>query len=100
MVVWLSLKDGADRDEYEQWARNVDIPSVRRLEGCSGFEVLRSEGLLGGSTETPYAYVELIRVDKMTDFTTAVSAPAAQEVAAQFRQFAEGAIFMVTESIE
>jgi hypothetical protein len=29
-----------------------------------------------------------------------VSAPAAQAVAAQFREFAEGATFMVTESIE
>jgi hypothetical protein len=100
IVVLFNLKDGVDRDEYEQWARNVDIPSVRRLEGCGGFEVLRGEGLLGGAAETPYAYVELIRVDEMTDFTTAVSALAAQEVAAQFREFSEGAIFMVTESIE
>ena len=47
----------------------------------------------------PYAYVELIQVDDMTDFMSAVSTPAAQEVAAQFREFAEGATFMVTEPI-
>ena len=78
----------------------MDIPSVRRLNGCSGFEVLRSQGLLGGSPEAPYAYVELIAVDHMDDFMAAVGAPAAQDVAAQFREFADGATFMVTESIE
>jgi uncharacterized protein (TIGR02118 family) len=100
IVVLFNLKPGVDRNEYEEWARTVDIPSVRRLDGCSGFNVLRSERLLDGSTGVPYAYVELIHVDDMADFMSAVSAPAAQEVAAQFREFAEGATFMVTESIE
>lgn len=100
IVVLFNLKANVDRNEYEEWARSVDIPSVRRLEGCSGFSVLRSESLLDGSSSVPYTYVELIHVDDMTDFMSAVSAPAAQEVAAQFRQFAEGATFMVTESIE
>jgi len=100
IVVLFNLKTGVNRDEYEEWARSVDIPSVRRLPGCNSFNVLRGERLLDGSPSVPYAYVELIQVDDMTDFMTAVSAPAAQAVAAQFREFAEGATFMVTESIE
>lgn len=100
IVVLFNLKSGVDPNAYEEWARSVDIPSVRRLDGCSGFNVLRSERLLDGSKSVPFAYVELIEVDDMTDFMTAVSAPAAQDVAAQFREFAEGATFMVTESIE
>jgi hypothetical protein len=36
----------------------------------------------------------------MDDFMAAVSAPEAQDVAAQFREFADGATFMVSESIE
>ena len=50
--------------------------------------------------DAPYSYVELIRVNRMDDFMAAVGAPAAQDVAAQFREFADGATFMVTESIE
>ncbi len=99
IVVLFNLKSGVDHHEYEEWARTVDIPSVRRLPGCGGFDVLRGERLLDGSTSVPYAYVELIQVDDMTDFMSAVSTPAAQEVAAQFREFAEGATFMVTEPI-
>lgn len=100
IVVLFNLKSGVDRDEYETWARSVDIPSVRRLEGCGGFDVLRSERLLNGSSEVPYAYVELIHVEDMDAFMGAVGAPTAQAVAAQFREFAEDATFMVTESIE
>ena len=100
IVVLFNLKSGVDRDEYETWARSVDIPSVRRLEGCGGFDVLRSEQLLDGSSGVPYAYVELIHVEDMDDFMGAVGEPGAQAVAAQFREFAEGATFMVTESIE
>ena len=100
IVVLFNLKDGVDQDEYEQWARTVDIPSVRRLSGCGGFDVLRTQGLLNGSPDAPYAYVELIQVNSMDDFMAAVGAPAAQDVAARFREFADGATFMVTESIE
>jgi uncharacterized protein (TIGR02118 family) len=100
IVVLFNLRSGVDRDEYEAWARSVDIPSVRRLKGCGGFDVLRSERLLDGSSAVPYAYVELIHVDDMDAFMSAVGAPAAQAVAAQFREFAEDATFMVSESIE
>jgi hypothetical protein len=73
---------------------------VRRLDGVGGFEVLRSEGLLGGSPDVPYAYVELIQVDDMDRFMSAVGTETMQEVAAQFREFTDDATFMVTESIE
>ena len=100
IVVLFNLKEGVNREAYEKWARDVDIPNVRRLDGCSGFEVLRSEGLLNGSPDVPYAYVELIQVDDMDRFKAAVGTPIMQEVATQFREFADGATFMVTESIE
>ena len=100
VVVLFNLQEGVDPAEYEEWARTVDIPNVRRLSGCSGFEVLRTQGLMNGSPDAPFAYVELIHIENMADFRSAVSVPEAQSVAAQFRTFAEGATFMVTESIE
>ena len=100
VVVLFNLQEGVDPADYEEWARAVDIPNVRRLHGCSGFEVLRTEGLLNGSPDAPLAYVWLIHIGNMADFRSAVSVPEAQAVAAQFRTYAEGATFMVTESIE
>ena len=100
IVVLFNLKAGANRETYEQWARDVDIPNVRRLDGVGGFEVLRSEGLLGGSPDVPFAYVELIQIDDMDRFMSAVGTETMQKVAAQFRGFTDDATFMVTESIE
>ena len=62
VVVLFNLQEGVDPAEYEEWARTVDIPNVRRLSGCSGFEVLRTEGLMNGSPDAPFAYVELIHI--------------------------------------
>ena len=41
IVVLFNLLPGVDAGEYEAWARDVDMPNVRRLPGCSGFNVLR-----------------------------------------------------------
>ena len=100
VVVLFNLKADADVTAYETWANTVDIPNVRRLDGCSGFNVLRVQGLLNGSPDAPYQYVELIEIDNMDTFKAAVSTEAAQQVAAQFREYADAPIFMVSESVE
>ena len=42
----------------------------------------------------------MIEVDDMAAFGEAVGTEAMQEVAAQFQQFADNPIFMVTESLD
>ena len=100
IVVLFNLKRDGDVADYEAWAKTVDIPNVRRLDGCSSFNVLRVQGLLNGSPDTPYQYVELIEITDMDTFKSSVSTEAAQQVAAQFREFADAPVFMVSESIE
>ncbi len=99
VVVLFNLKEGADVAAYETWANTVDIPNVRRLNGCGGFNVFRVQGLLNGSPDAPYQYVELIEIVDMETFKASVSTEAAQQVAAQFREFADAPVFMVSESI-
>ena len=100
IVVLFNLLPEADPDAYESWARNVDMPNVRRLPGCNDFRVLKVAGLLGADAAAPYAYSELIEVDDMSAFGEAVGTEAMQEVAAQFQQFADNPIFMVSESLD
>ncbi len=100
IVVLFNLLPEADPDAYESWARNVDMPNVRRLPGCTDFRVLKVAGLLGSDVPAPYAYSELIEVDDMSAFGEAVGTEAMQEVAAQFQQFADNPIFMVSESLD
>ena len=100
IVVLFNLKPGTDVAAYEDWAKTVDLPTVKRLPGCSDFEVLRTTGMLNGDPSTPYSHVELIRVADMESFRAAVGTPEMQVVAAQFQAFAQDPLFMVSESLE
>ena len=100
IVVLFNLLPDADPDAYESWARNVDMPNVRRLPGCTDFRVLKVAGLLGSDAAAPYAYSELIEVDDMSAFGEAVGTDSMQKVAEQFQQFAENPVFMVSESLD
>lgn len=99
IVVLFNLQTSADRDRYEAWARERDVPTVSALPSVERFEVLRSAGLLMGDGDPPYRYIELIRVRDMQAFGDDVAASAVQEVAAEFAEFADSPVFIVTEAI-
>ena len=74
IVVLFNLLPDTDPLAYENWAKTVDIPNVRRLPGCSDFRVLKVSGLLGSDEAPPYAYSEIIEVKDMAPFGEAVGA--------------------------
>lgn len=98
LVVLFNLKAGADPGQYEQWARSTDLPIVRGLPSVEGFEVLRTSGVLGGGT-APYQYVEILHVKDLGGLGQDVSTETMRRVAAEFRQFADSPIFMISDSI-
>ena len=100
IVVLFNLLPDTDSLAYENWAKTVDIPNVRRLPGCSDFRVLKVSGLLGSDEAPPYAYSEIIEVEDMAPFGEAVGSEAMQAVAAQFQTFAKDPVFMVSESLD
>lgn len=100
IVVLFNLLPGTDPETYEAWAREMDIPNVRRLPGCSDFRVLRVNGLLGSDDNAPYAYTEIIEVSDMASFGEAVAGEVMQGIAAQFQTFADKPVFMLSEAID
>lgn len=99
IVVLFNLKSGAVAEKYEQWARERDLPTVNALSSVDRFEVLRSAGLLMSEAQPPYAYIELIRVNDMEKFGADVAGEAVQKVAAEFGEFAENPLFILTEAL-
>lgn len=98
LIVLFNLKPDADVASYERWAAEVDMATVRRLESCQAFDVYRcTETLRGG--EAPYDYVEIIELDNLDGFRAEAAGEAVQQVAAQFREFADNPVFMVTERL-
>ena len=99
IVVLFNLKPGVSPSDYEQWALSTDLPTVRQLPSVSGFDVLRSTGLLGSDAAAAYSYVELLVVKDMEQLGADVATETMQRVAAEFQQFADNPQFILTESI-
>jgi len=100
IIVLFNLKPGVSPEQYEAWARSTDLPIVRGLPAVHGFDVHRATGMLSGSPDVPYRYVEILRVASVEALRTNIAAtPAMAEVARQFREFADAPQFIVTEAI-
>ena len=100
IIVLFNLKPGVEPEQYEAWARSTDLPIVRGLPAVQEFDVQRATGMLSGSPEVPYRYVEILRVASVEALRTNIAAtPAMAEVARQFREFADSPQFIVTEAI-
>ena len=100
IIVLFNLKTGTDRSEYENWAKSVDLPTVRGLDYIDGFRVLRSTGMLGTEAAAPYEYIELIDISEWEQFGKEISTDVMQKIAGQFQQFADSPQFIMTGSIE
>ena len=99
VVVLFNLKPGIEASDYERWARSTDLPIVNALSSVRRFEVLKATGLLGGEGVAPYQYVEVLELESLDGLRADVATPAIQQVAAEFRNFADAPVFVVTEPI-
>ncbi|MFN2098498.1 REDY-like protein HapK [Altererythrobacter sp. MF3-039] len=100
IIVPFNLKPGTDVAEYEEWARDKDVPTASALPSVTSFTVHKATGLFGDpDTPPPYQYFEVLDITNMDDFIADVSDPAFQEKAAPFQEYADGPQFILTEDI-
>jgi hypothetical protein len=93
-----NLKPGVSAAAYEEWAKDVDLPTVNALPSIASFRVFRATGVLGSDATPPYGYVEVLDVKDMEQFGADVASAAMQEVAAAFQGMVE-VTFLTTEEI-
>ena len=98
IIVLFNLKPGVSVTDYESLARNTDLPIVNALPSVDRFEILKSEGLLGGGT-SPYSYVEVIDVNSLEQLGKDVSTNTMQKVAATFQSMADNPLFIVASKL-
>jgi len=98
IVVLFNLKPGVSVEDYERFARETDVPIVNALPSVNRFEVLKASGLLGGGA-SPYTYLEIIDLKSLEQLGQDVATEKMQQVAAQFREFADSPQFIITENL-
>lgn len=99
IVVLFNLKSDADIADYENWAKTTDIPTAGGLPSVDQFDVLKSQGLLMSEDKPPYEYIEILTINDMEKFGADVSTETMQKVAAQFQEFADNPLFIMTEQL-
>jgi REDY-like protein HapK len=99
IVVLFNLKAGKSKSDYEAWAKTTDLPTVNSLKSVDSFKVFRASGLLGSNATSPYQYIETLEINDMDGLFADIAGPVMQKVAAQFQDFADSPIFIVTESL-
>jgi hypothetical protein len=99
IVALFNLKSGVSVEDYEAWARRVDLPTVNGLISIEKFEVFRCTGLLGSEARSPYAYLEIIDVADMTRFAADVGTEPMQKIAAEFQAMTADLVFITTERL-
>lgn len=99
MLVFFTLKDGADVTAYEKWARDVDVPTVRNLPSVSSFSVHKCAEALGDAA-MPHDYVEIIDINDVDQFFADIGTEAMKAVAAQFAEFTDNPVFVWADPVE
>lgn len=98
IIVLFNLKPDADRSAYESWARGTDLPIVNNLGSVQKFEILKAQGLLGGG-ESPYQYIEVLRLHDVDGLLQELATETMQRVAAEFQSFADRPLFILTAAL-
>jgi len=97
LVVLYNLKDEASKEAYEKWAQNTDVPTVKGLASVSDFKVYRLGTIMGTEEPSPYQYCEVIDVKDMALLGEEVATETMKRVAAEFQEFADNPMFIVSD---
>ena len=100
LLVLFNLAENADIDEYEQWAREVDVPTVEGLQSVDRMRVFKVGSVLGSDQAPPYRYFEIIEVNDLEKLGEEVTSEAMQPIAAKFQgEYADSPIFLIAEEL-
>ncbi|MCU0467586.1 MAG: hypothetical protein MUF58_03220 [Arcicella sp.] len=100
LIVLFNLKEGVSADDYEQFAKELDIPTVKGLKSVSDFQVFKSQGIFGSDAKPPYQYVEVIHFESIENLVSDMGKePKMAEIPAKFQELADNPIFIVSENI-
>ena len=96
LIVLFNLKPGVTEADYEAFARDLDVPTVKGLRSVSEFRVFRLDGVMGTENAAPYRYVEVIDFESMEALGADMAATAAMaQIQSRFAELADSAVFML-----
>ena len=99
IIVFFNLKEGVQESEYLQWATDVDLVEVNKLNSVSSFDVLKGINVIGEKTASPWDFFEIIKVSSEAAFLEDIQTDTMAKVIEQFQLFAKEGTFISTQDI-
>ena len=100
ILVLFNLKEGKSAEDYERWAREVDMPGVNGLESVDDFRVFRGGRTLFADEDPPYRYVEILDVNDMDRFGEEAGQDHMKAIAEEFQTtIAADLVFIPLEAL-
>jgi len=97
LVVLFNIKDREAKDAYEKWAQTTDVPTVKGLVSINDFKVYRLNSIMGSEAAPPYQYCEVIDINDMDKLGEELASETMKKVAAEFQEFADNPVFIMSE---
>jgi len=87
VVMFLTkLKEGASKEEYEKWVREVDYVNVNKqsktIQSYTNHKVDEVS-----RENSPYDYYEVLKITDIEEYKTEMQEPWAQEILMQMQEF-------------
>jgi hypothetical protein len=99
LIVFFNLKEGVKESEYLEWAKEVDLPTVSKLNSVSSFEVFKGIGIFGEQKASPWDFFEVIKIHSEEAFLADIQTDVMSKIVEQFQVFAKDATFISTQDI-
>lgn len=100
LLLRYNLKDGVSSEDFENWVRDTDQPTMRSLKRVKSFETWKATGLLMGDGAPSQSYFEIFEIDDLAAFTAEdMPGDTVQSIMGQFSGFADNPEFVIAEKL-
>ena len=99
LIVLFNLKKGIKVDDYETFARNIDSPTIKKLNSNRSFIILKGLHLFGMDAPSPYQYIEIMAITSFEELANDVKQSHVQSMLSKFMEFAEDPRLIVTKKL-
>ena len=101
LIILYSLKNGVSRDDFHNWVRTVDYPTMRGLTRVENFKTYESKKLLMGEGAPSVGYVEVFNIPDLDGFIAEdLGGATVQAIMGQFMGFAEAPEFIISDEVK
>ncbi len=100
VLLHYTLKPGTSPEDYEEWVRSTDYPTMRGIARVANFSNHRVRGLLMGEGEPGMHYVEIFDIPDLDGFVGEdMPGPVIQGIMGDFMSRVENPVFIVLDEI-